>query len=151
MTRRSNPPATRSRWRRLLPMVVLAVAAGGWIAIAAPPETPIPEGSSFRGQQTYKLYCSMCHGDEGSGNGKVAPSLRTHPADLTTIRSRSKGTFPVAKVFASIDEGRNLRGNENEDMPKWGECFARGRDERTPEEVRQVVADLVSHVATLQR
>lgn len=151
MTRRSLLPATTGRWWRLLPMVALALAAGGWIASAAPPGNPIPEGSPFRGHETYKLYCSMCHGDDGDGNGKVAAALRTHPADLTTIRSRSKGKFPAEKVFASIDDGMDLRGNENEDMPKWGECFARGRDERTPEEVHQVVADLVAHVATLQK
>lgn len=52
-------------------------------------QNPIPadEASVSRGQQLYDVNCAVCHGDQGGGDGPMAPILVDNganpPADLT--------------------------------------------------------------------
>jgi mono/diheme cytochrome c family protein len=92
------------------------------------------------GSASFDLYCASCHGRSGEGNGTVARSLRTAPADLTLLARRNGGTFPRERVTASIDgsKGTAIHGL---DMPVWGPTFrALEPDDREAVRLRNVVA-----------
>jgi mono/diheme cytochrome c family protein len=75
------------------------------------------------GAKIFRNYCASCHGVNGSGNGPVAPALKTKVPLLTTLAQRNHGTFPTARVRRIItgDEGRAAHGSR--EMPVWGPVF----------------------------
>ena len=75
------------------------------------------------GQSLYLRYCASCHGIAGEGDGPVASSLLTPPADLTRIAERSGGDFDSANVMAFIDGRRAVKAHGPRDMPIWGAVF----------------------------
>ncbi len=75
------------------------------------------------GEQLFAGYCASCHGSGALGNGPVASSLRTPPADLTRIAARSGGDFDAAIVAAYIDGRNKVAEHGPSDMPVWGRSF----------------------------
>jgi len=76
---------------------------------------------SLRGPDLFQAYCATCHGKDAKGNGPAAASLKIHPADLTTISKRNKGTFPflkIQKVISGEDMSPDAHGTR--EMPVWG-------------------------------
>jgi len=105
--------------RALPPLVALALAG------CAP--DPAVETS---GRNTYLRYCASCHGTEGRGDGALAASLTTPPADLTQLAKRSGGRYDESAVMAAIDGRRHVAAHGTRDMPVWGAVF---EDERRGE------------------
>jgi mono/diheme cytochrome c family protein len=96
---------------------------------------------SLAGSISFDLYCASCHGRTGEGNGAVARSLRTAPADLTVLSRRNGGTFPRERVTASIDGSGGAAFHGGLDMPVWGPTFrAQEPDDREAVRLRNVVA-----------
>ena len=75
------------------------------------------------GEVLYLRYCASCHGEEGTGNGPVASTLRQSPADLTTLARRTGGRFDDAHVMAVIDGRRAVVAHGPREMPVWGVIF----------------------------
>jgi mono/diheme cytochrome c family protein len=75
------------------------------------------------GQAEYLNSCASCHGQRGLGNGPLAEELRTPPADLTVLSTKSGGNFPYWRVFAIIDGRYVVPGHGERDMPVWGRQF----------------------------
>ena len=93
--------------------------------------------SAASGDYLFRTYCASCHGTSARGDGPLADSMRTRPADLTEIAKRNKGVFPREQVFRIIDGRQPMKGHGGNDMPVWGDVFAalvpgarRGRDHR---------------------
>lgn len=65
---------------------------------------PIPrdEASIALGRGLYDINCAMCHGQQGRGDGAVAPAYVPPPADLTT--SRVQG-LSDGDIFLRITNG----------------------------------------------
>ena len=59
--------------------------------------------ADLAGRETYLRYCASCHGPDGRGDGPLAASLKTQPADLTQIAKRNGGSFDERPVMATID------------------------------------------------
>ena len=64
-----------------------------------------------RGRDRYEIYCSLCHGEGGAGDGPVAPALANAVRDLTDQRqvARSDGW-----IYATIKNGFGAL------MPEYG-------------------------------
>ena len=82
----------------LLTIGILAVDMGHAQKSASPnPDGQSPNDKplmqSLKGLELFQAYCATCHGREAKGGGPMAASLKTPPADLTTIAKRNKGTF----------------------------------------------------------
>ena len=60
----------------------------------APNDAPAALITSLQGAELFKTYCAVCHGIDAKGNGPMAKSLKTAPADLTRIAARNRGSFP---------------------------------------------------------
>jgi len=76
--------------------------------------------SSNSGRTIYADKCAVCHGTTGKGDGELAGSLETRPADLTQIAARRDGVWPMLEIMSIIDgySTRNLPGTE---MPIYDE------------------------------
>jgi mono/diheme cytochrome c family protein len=97
---------------------ILALACAATLACGAR-EEPAPTG-----QVLFVRHCASCHGVSGKGDGPVAASFQTRPADLTTIAKRAGGQFDEAGVMGVIDGQRAVAQHGPRDMPVWGEVFA---------------------------
>ena len=105
--------------------------------------------ASLTGKDTFDAYCAPCHGRSGTGDGPVAPILRTPPSDLTRL-SASRGTFPREDVVAFVTGGgRPIVAHGTSDMPIWGLIF-RSLD---PSDIRVKVRlkNVVDYVESLQQ
>jgi mono/diheme cytochrome c family protein len=89
-------------------VVSVAVTAGGQQKSGAAaaktlknPVAPTPQ-SIAAGQKTYRMYCRLCHGTSGKGDGPQAPK-DTHPSDLTDD-TWDHGSSD-AEIYAAIRDG----------------------------------------------
>ena len=76
------------------------------------------------GKAEYRSSCAPCHGIDAKGDGPVADSLKTRPADLTALAKNNNGVFPYDMVYQVID-GRNstIPSHGTREMPVWGYRF----------------------------
>jgi mono/diheme cytochrome c family protein len=81
------------------------------------------ETRELAGSDLYLRYCASCHGADGKGNGPVAASLKTAPADLTGLAKRSGGRFDETAVMSAIDGRRRVSEHGSREMPVWGAVF----------------------------
>jgi mono/diheme cytochrome c family protein len=58
-----------------------------------------------RGRQRYGIYCSMCHGYDGSGDGTVPARGFPRPADF---RSAGQRALTSARIFQAVSEGAGV-------------------------------------------
>lgn len=68
------------------------------------------------GAETYKTYCSRCHGEKGDGKGPIAYYIDPAPRDLT--KSSFFTSKPEERFLRSIKEG--VGGTS---MPAWGKVM----------------------------
>ena len=92
----------------LLATMLLAACDGlsGCAAREAAP--PVPGDPSTRvalGREWFGAYCASCHGEDGSGDGPVAETLREPLLDLDGIAARREGRFDADEI-ASYAEVR---------------------------------------------
>jgi mono/diheme cytochrome c family protein len=75
----------------------------------------------------YLQYCSGCHGKNAEGDGPLANSMKTKPADLTTFSQFYQGKFPTKLVRDTISGTATSRTigqfHGPKDMPVWGKVF----------------------------
>ena len=65
------------------------------------------------GRKLYSVYCSVCHGPRGRGDGPVAFMLRTPPADLTSHRV---AVMKDGSIYGTIGDGTQI-------MPSYGDTL----------------------------
>lgn len=115
--------------RRLRAPTLLAALTGAalvtGISACDRSETPTaPDtGLASSGADLFGQYCASCHGRSGTGDGPVAASLATPPADLTTLARRAGGQFDEGAVMAKIDGREEVAAHGSREMPVWGAIF----------------------------
>jgi mono/diheme cytochrome c family protein len=114
-------------------------------------ERPAPDPS---GRQVFVRFCASCHGPNADGNGPLASSLKTPPADLRAIARRNGGRFDEAAVMAVIDGRRAVSAHGPRDMPVWGDVFVSeltANEAPRPHQTALLRAQLLTdYLATLQ-
>ncbi|MCU7835881.1 MAG: c-type cytochrome [gamma proteobacterium symbiont of Taylorina sp.] len=79
--------------------------------------------AKMKGKELYDLRCSVCHGEEGAGDGVAADTLYPRPRDFTLGLFKYKtspGTLPVRDedLFDTIKHGLSGTG-----MPGWSKLM----------------------------
>ena len=137
-----------TRLPRLCALAVISVAF-----TSAVRGTPVAGQSArvwqlMEGEELFRSYCAVCHGEDGKGHGPAAPALKTLPADLTAIATRNAGTFPSDRVARFVANGEPaITAHGSREMPIWGPNFlalAPGSFKPINERVDAVVAYLQS-------
>jgi len=101
-----------------------------------------------RGRDLYLEYCGSCHGLTGEGDGPVAHSLTTPPANLRLLSDRFGNPLPEDQVGRFIDGRAEVKAHGPRDMPVWGKRFySQTHDERA---VRAMIRDLVAYLQSIQ-
>ena len=101
----------------------------------------------------YANYCSVCHGNNGKGNGPAAKALKIVPPDLTRLAKHNNGKFPDSHVYTVIrGDSNNTTAHGAKDMPLWGALFTESSGATPPDaEVHQRISNLTKYVASLQK
>ena len=135
---------------------VTAIVGAALVVMVAAPRAdaqkikrePVRDVAPIAGSDTFKAYCTVCHGIGGRGDGPAAKALKTPPADLTTIAKRHEGQFPYAATKAIIKGEEVYDAHGTREMPMWGPVF-RSIDDAATVELR--VNNLVRYLETIQQ
>jgi len=102
-----------------------------------------------RGRALYLEYCVSCHGVTAEGDGPVANSLITPPANLRRLAERFGNPLSEDQVARYIDGRAEVKAHGPRDMPVWGRRFyyRSGGNERR---ARQWIAELVAYLQSIQ-
>lgn len=102
------------------------------------------------GRMLFRMNCASCHGEDGGGNGPIAPLLKVSVPDLTRIAERRNGEFPDEEIFRIIDGQAPSNGMRH--MPVWGyEFFGTGADDESAHaQATERVDRLVSYLRGIQ-
>lgn len=89
---------------------VASIALALTIAPATAKAVTIPTEVTELGKNTYKKYCSACHGEEGHGDGPLARSMLPKPRDFTRgaykFRTTPSGSLPTdSDIYRTISFG----------------------------------------------
>jgi len=108
-----------------------------------------PPSSPASGKEMFLSYCASCHGKDAKGDGPAAASLKSLPADLTTLAKRNGGKYPSDRVTSILRGQANLVPHGDQEMPVWGPVFWKmsgGHEEL----VQQRIANLNRYLESLQ-
>ncbi len=102
-----------------------------------------------RGHALFLQYCASCHGPKGEGNGPVARTLTTPPANLRLLSERYGNPLPANQIASFIDGKSDVKAHGTRDMPVWGRRFY---VEGSPNEadIKARIADLVAYLQSIQ-
>jgi mono/diheme cytochrome c family protein len=134
-------------YRRAL-LTLLFLAGGTGLSLAQ------EEQILARGQFHYQRYCSVCHGEQGKGQGPLAEYLKLTPADLTQISKQNGGQFPFWRVYRIIDGREEVRGHGTRAMPLWGDEIRTDEHQALPQFQDDLVAgriwQMLVYLASIQ-
>lgn len=126
--------------RRMMAVVVLAVVAAG--SVQAQGFTPDPDfkitGDAAKGGAAYQMYCVLCHGPTGAGDGPGAAALNPKPRALNNKDEMAKITDH--EIFTAIKMGGAAVG-KSPLMVAWGAIL--GDDQK--------VHDVAAYVRSLAK
>jgi mono/diheme cytochrome c family protein len=77
------------------------------------------------GKEMYLQYCSSCHSQDGRGSGAVSAFLKVKVPDLTPLKKKNKGIYPMEQVMFAIDGRRKLRAHGDPSCPCGEKVSAR--------------------------
>ena len=109
----------------------------------------LPSSDPVSGEGLYRMYCAVCHGKDGRGDGPAAIELKTPPPDLTTLARRHGGKYPDAYVTDVLRNGVRTPAHGTSDMPIWGPLFGTvGGTDQALVNIR--ITNLVNYIKSLQ-
>ena len=100
-----------------------------------------------QGKALFMQYCASCHGPNGAGDGPLASSLSTPPANLRLLSLRFGNPLPQEVIARFIDGRADVKAHGPRDMPVWGDRFyaeSNGQERKIKERIGKLVAFLQS-------
>jgi len=77
----------------LVASAVLVMAQGQTPVVK---HVPIKPTNAASGQEMFKSYCAVCHGEDAKGNGPAASAMKVPPIDLTTLAQKNGCMYPAS-------------------------------------------------------
>ena len=103
-------------------IVVLALLMAAACSRRQQPEAPVAAErfALEEGRHLYQRYCSVCHGNEGRGDGSFfASNLTPSPTDFTAPEWAATDD----DLMAAVTKGSAARG-QSDLCPPWGKTFS---------------------------
>jgi mono/diheme cytochrome c family protein len=111
-------------------------------------KVPARSTASVAGQDLFREYCAVCHGNDAKGEGPAAVALKAKPADLTLISKRNNNKYPEIRVQRVINGEDTVTAHGSRDMPVWGQIFRSMSSNQDMGAVR--VYNLVKYIEQIQ-
>jgi mono/diheme cytochrome c family protein len=103
------------------------------------------------GHRYFVRYCASCHGTDGLGDGPVAKSLATPPANLRKLGDKYGMPLPAHRIAELIDGRDTVRAHGSHEMPVWGEkLYEAGQGERGEYGIGEVIGKIIAYLDTIQ-
>lgn len=105
-------------------------------------------------EEIYREACASCHGLDGTGDGPVAPALKSAPTDLTRLSARHGGVYPRDLVIRTIEGDNRIASHGAREMPVWSTRFmptGHGATAVAAIHARRQVELLAAYIESLQR
>lgn len=67
---------------------------------------PITNANMLKGQELYDIYCTVCHGASGNGNGVIKDQRYTYPTIASLLQQRIIDQ-PDGEIYNTITNGKN--------------------------------------------
>lgn len=103
-----------------------------------------------QGRAIYLRDCASCHGANAEGNGPVARALKTPPTNLRLLSDLYGNPLQEDKVARAIDGRAEVKAHGPRDMPVWGERFSYESRDRSAQEVKELIRNLVAYLQSIQ-
>jgi mono/diheme cytochrome c family protein len=139
---------SKTRWMPAL------MGAAVWLLALAPraeaqtiKHEPIAPTAGVSGGESFKAYCTVCHGTGGKGDGPAAKALKLPPPDLTQLSARHEGKFPSSLVKLTVVGEQTVPAHGSREMPIWGPLF-RSVDGASIADLR--VTNIVRYLESIQ-
>jgi mono/diheme cytochrome c family protein len=130
----------------LVASAVLVMAQGQTPVVK---HVPIKPTNAASGQEMFKSYCAVCHGEDAKGNGPAASAMKVPPIDLTTLAQKNGGKYPAMHVSSVVRGEADLPAHGSKDMPVLGPLFFR-LSQGHEAEVQQRIANLNEYIESIQ-
>lgn len=136
-------------------VLTVAVLVASAVLVMAQSQTPVVKHVPIKptnaasGQEMFKSYCAVCHGEDAKGNGPAANGMKVPPTDLTTLAQKNGGKYPYLHVSSVVRGEADLPAHGNKDMPVWGPLFFR-LSQGHEAEVQQRIANLNEYIESVQ-
>ena len=130
----------------LVASAVLVMAQGQTPVVK---HVPIKPTNAASGQEMFRSYCAVCHGEDAKGNGPAAVAMKVPPVDLTTLAQKNGGKYPAMHVSSVVRGEADLPAHGSKDMPVWGPLFFR-LSQGHEAEVQQRIANLNQYIESIQ-
>jgi mono/diheme cytochrome c family protein len=103
------------------------------------------------GHRYFVRYCASCHGTDGLGDGPVAKTLVTPPANLRKLGDKYGMPLPAHRIAEVIDGRDTARAHGSHEMPVWGEkLYELGHGEKGEAGISDVIAKIIAYLNTIQ-
>ena len=103
------------------------------------------------GHKYFVRYCASCHGTDATGDGPVAKTLVTRPANLRKLGDKYGMPLPAHKIAEFIDGRDTPRAHGSHEMPVWGEkLYEMGAGERGEYGIGEVIGKIIAYLNTIQ-
>jgi mono/diheme cytochrome c family protein len=128
---------------------------GSMLAVAAALSFARPSLSADNdvadGHRYFVRYCASCHGTDALGDGPVAKSLATPPANLRKLGDKYGMPLPAHRIAELIDGRDTARAHGSHEMPVWGEkLYELGQGEKGEKGIGDVIAKIIAYLNTIQ-
>jgi mono/diheme cytochrome c family protein len=94
--------------RGFQPYVYETDPLGAEAKLANPLAGQMTEEVLAMGRKRYDVYCAVCHGPQGAGDGTVAQYMALKPPPLTSDKVKN---FKDGRIFHIITAGQGVMGN----------------------------------------
>ena len=135
----------------VLATIALVFIAAAQEKVANVKTVPITYTNSVSGSEMYTVYCAVCHGATGNGNGPAASVFTKPPTDLTMLARNNNGKYPAARVYTVLKFGTPVPAHGNIQMPVWNTLFRSLQFPDDPGAVTQLrIHNLVEYIQSIQ-
>jgi mono/diheme cytochrome c family protein len=112
---------------------------------------PITYTNPASGSEMYTVYCAVCHGEKGNGNGPAASVFTKPPTNLTMLAKNNNGKYPTEHVYAVLRFGTPVPAHGNIQMPVWNTLFRSLTSAEDPDSVTKLrIHNLVDYIQSIQ-
>lgn len=142
------------RW--MIRKVVAGAGLTALLAVSVQAELAEQEDAVEAGRVQFSDKCVVCHGEEGKGDGVLAPSLNQQPADLSRLSASNDGVFPMSEAFEKIwgKDSEVISTHQMSEMPAFYDAPVFGHDADFESSAGRLspaqIKDIIAYLETIQ-